>query len=106
MSYLIKNADLANFDDLSTKTVDILIEEKDIDKCEEILKERGIDYKIDEISENFIINFQTKKQEMDFLQLVQKNQIQLLSFNEIGNKLDDIYKKLIKFGSVDTMERK
>ncbi|MCQ3915399.1 MAG: hypothetical protein MJ195_01290 [Mycoplasmoidaceae bacterium] len=70
------------------------------------LKRRGIDYKIDDISQNFIINFQTKKQEMDFLQLVQKNQIQLLSFNEIGNKLDDIYKKLIKFGSVDTMERK
>ncbi|XQP54889.1 MAG: ABC transporter ATP-binding protein [Mycoplasmoidaceae bacterium] len=75
-------------------------------KLKTFLKERGIDYRIDDISQNFIINFQTKKQEMDFLQLVQKKNIQLLSFNEIGNKLDDIYKKLIKFGSVDTMERK
>lgn len=75
-------------------------------KLKAFLKERGIDYKIDEISENFIINFQTKKQEADFLSLIQKSKIQLLSFNEIGNKLDDIYKKLIKFGSVDTMERK
>lgn len=75
-------------------------------KLKRFLKGRGIDYKIDEISENFIINFQTRKEEMDFLQLIQKSQIQLLSFNEVGNKLDDIYKKLIKFGSVDTMEQK
>ncbi|MCQ3908335.1 MAG: hypothetical protein MJ200_01990 [Mycoplasmoidaceae bacterium] len=75
-------------------------------KLKAFLKNKGIDYKIEDISENFLINFQTKKQEMDFLQLVQKTNIQLLSFNEVGNKLDDIYKKLIKFGSVDTMERK
>lgn len=74
-------------------------------KLKAFLKQRDIDYTINEINDNFIINFQTKKQETDFLKLVQEKRIQLLSFNEIGNKLDDIYKKLIKFGSVDTMER-
>ncbi|XQP55782.1 MAG: ABC transporter ATP-binding protein [Mycoplasmoidaceae bacterium] len=74
-------------------------------KLKQFLKKNEIDYKIDEISQNFVINFQTKTQEMEFLQLIQKSNIQLLSFNEIGNKLDDIYKKLIKFGSVDTMEK-
>lgn len=42
MSYLIKNADLANFDDLSTKTVDILIEDGKFKKIEENLN--PIDY--------------------------------------------------------------
>ena len=74
-------------------------------KLKAFLKEKKIDYKINDISGNFIIDFQTKKQEMDFLQLVQKSNIKLLSFNEVGNKLDDIYKNLIKFGSVDTMEK-
>lgn len=73
-------------------------------KLKKFLASNGIQYKIDEINGNFLINFQTRKQEMNFLQLIQKTKIQLLSFNEVGNKLDDIYKKLIKFGSVDTME--
>lgn len=76
----------------------------DPNKLKRFLKSKEIDYKINDISGNFIINFQTKQQEIDFLQLIQKSNIQLLSFNEVGNKLDDIYKKLIKFGSVDTME--
>lgn len=74
-------------------------------QLKKFLATNHIDYKIDEISGNFIINFQSRKQEMNFLQLIQKSKIQLLSFNEIGNKLDDIYKKLIKFGSVDTMNK-
>ncbi|MCQ2957173.1 MAG: hypothetical protein MJ233_05130 [Mycoplasmoidaceae bacterium] len=74
-------------------------------KLKNFLHDNSIDYTIEEISGNFIINFQTKKQESTFLQLIQKEKIQLLSFNEIGNKLDDIYKKLIKFGSVDTMQK-
>ena len=75
-------------------------------KLKVFLKDNDIKYTIDEINDNFIIKFQTKQQEIDFLNLIQKTKIQLLSFNEVGNKLDDIYKKLIRFGSVDTMEVK
>ncbi|MCQ3907605.1 MAG: ATP-binding cassette domain-containing protein [Mycoplasmoidaceae bacterium] len=75
------------------------------EKLKALLNDMGTDYKIDSISKNFIIHFQTKKQETHFLTKIQQSKITLLSFNEIGNKLDDIYKKLIKFGSVDTMEK-
>lgn len=92
------------FDKYSDRKLSVTVSEPK--KLKMFLKRRGIDYKIDDISDSFIINFQTKKQETNFLQLVQKENIQLLSFNEIGNKLDDIYKKLIKYGSVDTMESK
>ncbi|MCQ2747751.1 MAG: hypothetical protein MJ223_00445 [Mycoplasmoidaceae bacterium] len=64
-----------------------------------------IKFQIDEISGNYIIDFQTKDQEVDFINTLLEKKIKLLSFNEIGNKLDDIYKKLVKFGSVDTMEQ-
>lgn len=78
----------------------------DHDQLKQFLHKKHISYKIDEVSGNFVVNFQTQAQETGFLSMVQKSNIQLLSFNEIGNKLDDIYKKLIKFGSVDTMEKK
>ena len=74
-------------------------------KLKAFLKAKNIDYKINEENGQFIINFLTRKQEIDFLIAVQQQHIQLQSFNEIGNKLDDIYKKLIKFGSVDTMNK-
>ena len=41
MSLLIKNADLANFDDLSTKTVDILIENGRFKKIDEHINEQA-----------------------------------------------------------------
>lgn len=71
----------------------------------DFLKSHGINYEIDHISLNYIINFVTKKQEQDFFTFIAKHRLNLLNFTEIGNKLDDIYKKLIKFGSVDTMEK-
>ncbi len=79
------------------------VQVSDNKKLKAFLKRRNIDYDFDDINSKFIINFQNRRQEMDFLKLVQRHNIQLVSFNEIGNKLDDIYKKLIKFGSVDTM---
>jgi len=69
------------------------------------LKKNGIDYEIDPISTNYIIKFATKKDEENFLQWIQKSTVSLTTFTEIGNKLDDIYKKLIRFGSVDTMKK-
>jgi len=66
------------------------------------LKQQKIGYKIDE-SNTFIINFDSKADEKKFFQAVSKGSIDLISYSEMGNTLDDIYKKLIKFGSVDTM---
>jgi len=51
----------------------------------------------------FEIDFLNKEEEIKLFELVTHKQINLLSYVEIGNQLDDIYKKLIKFGSVDTM---
>lgn len=92
------------FEKYADRKVMVNVDKKD--KLVSFLKQHGINYELDRISLNYIINFVTKKQEMDFFSFVSKNKINLITFTEIGNKLDDIYKKLIKFGSVDTMESK
>jgi len=69
------------------------------------LNKNNVQYYIDEVSTNYIVDFASKKEEEDFLRFIQTNPVALTVFTEIGNKLDDIYKKLIKFGSVDTMKK-
>lgn len=71
----------------------------------DFLTKNKINYTIDPISLQYIINFVKKQQELDFFKFVALKQITIINFTEIGNKLDDIYKKLIKFGSVDTMDK-
>jgi len=66
------------------------------------LKANKISYNIDEFGK-FFIKFENKQQELKFFGAVSKKEFDLISFSETGNKLDDIYKKLIKLGSVDTM---
>lgn len=87
----------------ANRKIMVNVDKKDL--LREFLKEHHIKYEIDHISLNYIINFVTKKQEQDFFNFVAVKRINLINFTEIGNKLDDIYKKLIKFGSVDTMEK-
>ena len=83
----------------------IQLEVTDNKQLEAFLKKKGINYVVDKFTDKYIVSFQNKEQEEDFLGLIQHNNIKLISFNEIGNKLDDIYKKLIRYGSVDTMHK-
>ncbi len=87
----------------ANRKIMVNVDKKDL--LREFLKDHHIKYEIDHISLNYVINFVTKKQEQDFFKFVAEKRINLINFTEIGNKLDDIYKKLIKFGSVDTMEK-
>jgi len=75
------------------------------DELKKYLTKNHIAYTIDELSGNFVINFGSKNQESEFLHMIQTTTMRLTTFTEIGNKLDDIYKKLIRFGSVDTMKK-
>lgn len=92
------------FEKYAERKVMVDVDKKDLLRA--FLKESGIKYHIDNISLHHVINFVTKKQEMDFFTFLTKNKINLITYTEVGNKLDDIYKKLIKFGSVDTMSSK
>jgi len=94
----------ALFDKYADKKIEV--EVTNPDRLKAFLKKEDIDYDINELNGKFQIAFQTKQQEIDFLQMIQKqNDIRMTSFNEVGNKLDDIYKKLIRYGSVDTMKK-
>ncbi len=92
------------FEKYADRKVMVNVDKRDLLK--QFLKETGIKYHIDSISLNYVINFITKRQEMDFFSFLTKHKMNLITYTEIGNKLDDIYKKLIKFGSVDTMSNK
>ena len=72
-------------------------------KLTKYLKSKKIKFTRNPINEDFILKLPSKDSELKLLQDLQKQKIQIVSFNEVGNKLDDIYKKLIRFGSVDTM---
>lgn len=71
-----------------------------------LLKKNVFDFTFNEATKTFYIKVPVKKVESDLLQLIQKSHISILALNETGNKLDDIYKKLVKLGSVDTMNIK
>jgi len=91
-------------EELYKKYADRKIEVKVSDPAnlKKYLKSNKIRFEIDEF-DKFIISFDDKKQELHFFSEVAKKHFDLISFTEVGNKLDDIYKKLIKLGSVDTM---
>lgn len=91
------------FETYADRKVMVNVDKKELLK--KYLKDNNIKFKLDSISLNYIIRFVTTKQETQFFSFVAQNNIALTTFSEIGNKLDDIYKKLIKYGSVDTMGR-
>jgi len=68
-------------------------------------KKESIPYEVDELSGNYVAKFASKEQEGKFLKAIQTLKLNLTTYSEVGNKLDDIYKKLIRFGSVDTMKK-
>lgn len=71
------------------------------------LKDNGFVYEFDEFNNKFILDIKNQEQEKKLFNFFKSNDsIELLSFNKSINHLDDIYKKLVKYGSVDTMEIK
>ena len=95
--------------DLHDKYADrkIQISTSNPNKLKEILDDMNILYETNFSNDKIIVSFNSNNQENKFLQNILKHKnIRLLSYEEIGNKLEDIYTKLIKYGSVDTMDRK
>jgi ABC-2 type transport system ATP-binding protein len=79
-----------------------LCETNDQAKTEACLKSKRIKYHLDE-ARNFIIRFSNEKQIRDFQMKILKLNIRLLQFRHLLPTLDEIYKKLVIKGSVDTM---
>lgn len=75
------------------------------EKTKKYFYDQGIVFKKDEVTNRLLVKFRSSVEQNDFFNYCSKKKIKILYFNEIGNKLDDIYKKLIKFGSVDTMAK-
>lgn len=96
----------------SGKTIDLykkysdaryLIECDDNDLMLKYFHDKKIIYSLDDVKNKYIVKFSTKKIKKDFLEAMVKKGNMIQTFNEIGSSLDDIYRKMIKFGSVDTM---
>lgn len=72
-------------------------------KFNALLRTNLFDYSYNESDKVFTIKVPKRQIESNLLLLIRKSNISILALNESGNKLDDIYKKLVKLGSVDTM---
>lgn len=68
-----------------------------------ILKQQKIKYKVSHNFQILTVNFSNSKKVHAFLQKIKKTKIILTHFVQKTITLDDIYSKLIKFGSSDTM---
>lgn len=73
------------------------------EKLISMLEQQKISYKISHNGLAVTINFPNSKKVHDFLQKIKKSKIILTHFAQKAISLDDIYSKLIKFGSSDTM---
>lgn len=95
--------------DLYEKYTDrkIQISATNMKKLKIILDDMNISYENNLSNDKIIASFPSVQQVNNLLQkIIQNEDIKLLSYEEIGNKLDDIYAKLVKYGSVDTMDKK
>jgi ABC-2 type transport system ATP-binding protein len=71
-------------------------------KTEKYLTTKHIKYDYDEFK-NLIVHFENEKQIRDFQMKILNMKIKLLQFRRLEPTLDEIYKKLVIKGSVDTM---
>lgn len=93
------------YDKYADRKIQILA--SNMTKLKTILNQMNISYEWNLSNDKIVVSYTSVKQENDFLyKIIKDKNIQLLSYEEIGNKLDDIYAKLIKYGSVDTMDKK
>lgn len=84
---------------------EMAIDSEDNKKMLNFFKKNKITYKYDDIKNWYITKFKDLNQQNKFFKYMSETKNSIKAFNEIGANLDDIYKKLIKLGSVDTMEQ-